>query len=340
MKKFLALFMTLAMIVILLSACGEKPGEDTTTSEPESSSDVAVNASEGSSESASSEANPSQTDNTGTDNASADDSTTPIETSQKDHAASENSTSTTGTIGSEIKVNGMTPPINGSVADIITFFNAAANATKSAQTIKLVKYDTLDISITKFLISNKTILNYVTEQISGLKKNRDKFTETFVNGKGTESTGRTALHFLPVQDQSYMSQLKPDYVAAATCVKKGDTWEVRISIKEESVNGLNSPPMHGSCMDTMDKLVNLDELPSQIKIEPEETTVTYLKPSKAQYGGVGEDYNLCVTINPNGKLNTYLYYEPMKLEGKVRVMGIKGDAAMEGYFKIDMEFKW
>ena len=242
------------------------------------------------------------------------------------------------------KVNGLTPPVNGSVADIVAFYNASANATKSSPKVKLEKYDTLNIAAEKLFTDNKTIMGWLGGLIEDLNKDRQKFTETFVNGKGTESTGRTIKNFIPVTDQDYMSRLKPEYVQSASCVQKGSGWEIKISLKEETAGILSPAPQHGSCMDTLEMVLNPNDLPKELTVE-DGAVATYSVPNKSQFGGKGEDYSVYAVVNPNGKLDAYKNYEPVRLVGRASVKlsilpKFGGDLILVGYFKTEVDFHW
>ena len=347
MKKLIALLLATAMCLGFV-ACGDKDNPEATTTESTTapSDTAAIGAddttappqtdADGSTLSTTTTTAPPQTD--------ADGSTLPTTTAAPTTTDQYGSTAPTTPPPTnppvDGKVNGLIPPVNGSVAEIVAFYNAAANATKAAPRVKLEKYDTTQIIVEKFLVSWKWVMELITNALADVQTDREKYTETFVNGKGTESEGRTIKKFLPVTGQDYMSALKPEAVKSASCVKKGSGWEIKIVLKEETAGIVSPAPQHGSCMDTLEMVLNPNDLDPQFAVEPG-AMATYQLPGKSQFEGKGEDYSLCASVNASGKLDNYQNYMPCRLVGKVKVKGFGPfDLTLAGYFKTEIRFSW
>ena len=138
-------------------------------------------------------------------------------------------------------------PVGGSTAQIVAFYNQTANAVKSTKNITVKRHDktegTVNIpAIAKAFMGDGADMDPNSEETK---------TESFVNGKGTKDTSLTLKNFLPVRGQDYVSQLKASYVKSASCVKQGDGWIIKITLKDESnIDGFeNLPDTYTSCMD-------------------------------------------------------------------------------------------
>jgi hypothetical protein len=207
-------------------------------------------------------------------------------------------------------------PVNGSVAEIVKFYNTVANATKAQKNFSVRKNEKLDCHVTEGAL---TILDGA---ISSLRKDNPNMTETFKNGKGTINPDRTPQSFLPPDNKTYMSRLQPEWVKSATCKVKGKGWEIKLVLKTETVPAKTGvPKQHQSCMETLD--VDWNDLPVTVL---DSTTAT------------NYDATITALVDPGGQILDELHiYEPVKVQGQVQVL-VPLDMTVEGYWKQDIWF--
>lgn len=224
---------------------------------------------------------------------------------------------------------GLTAPVGGSIADIVSFYNQHANATKEYQgKITVQRKMGTKTEITKFLPGLKGILQGVLDR---QLKDKDE-TKTFVNGKNPGDSNDTLEKFLPRSAGQKMSTLKPEGVKTATCVADGNGWKVVITLKKEVMNGIDTiPPHHSSVMDPLE-------------IDNESMDPFTLGDGQVIYGQIKEPNNggtLSAKVNPNGYLDYLKLDAPLQISGK---LGYKGSLNIEtvivGTFWGDLTFTY
>ncbi len=346
MKRFTAIVFA-CILALLCTACTDKKDQQNTTTTENGGSTALTTAGNNAQESTSA----TQPESSTAPETSEGETTTQADTGTTDpqnQSAAPNGQTTTdpavrpteqGDHTGAQQTAGKQAPVNGSVAEILTFYNAAANNTKQQKNFTVVTKGKLDCKIKELITTNKLVISGANKLLESLFKD-EEFTETFKDGKGTQRTDKTPNTYLPVKNQDYMSKLTPADVLSASCTPKGDGWEVKIVIKEETVSPITPPPMHYKGMDTMDKEINLADLPNGITIH-EDAKATYLVPDKSQMSGAGRDYSVRGIVNKNGTLDEYSFYEPLLLFGQAQMyVPIWLDVSIEGYFISDITFTY
>ena len=121
-------------------------------------------------------------------------------------------------------------PVNGSIAQVVAFYNTHANAVKAAERITVKKHNvrnmTMDIPAVLKALMPKSFDPNANETI----------TETFVNGKGIKDAARRLNDFLPVNGTTDVSRLKVSHVQSAVCTEQGEGWAVSIKLKNEPMD--------------------------------------------------------------------------------------------------------
>jgi len=223
----------------------------------------------------------------------------------------------------------LSAPVGGSIADIVTFYNRHANATKE-YTGKITVHRKIGTvtKITKMTVGFKQLLQTVLDR---QLKDKDE-TKTFVNGKNPNDSNDTLEKFLPRSAGQKMSTLTPAGVKFASCVLDGSGWKVTITLKKEVMTGVDvAPPYHSSVMDPL-------EIDSK-SLDPftlGDGQVVYGQTSAPNNGGT-----LTAKVNPNGYLDYLKLDAPLQISGK---LGYKNtgnlDTVIDGKFWGDMTFTY
>ena len=161
-------------------------------------------------------------------------------------------------------------PVNGSKADIVSFFNKYATAMKQYTgkvTVKRVQGTTSKIN--KMNPDKLLGIDLISKAEPLLPNDYPKTsTKTFNGGKASDGT--TLAKFLPADDLKAYN-VPAEGVKSATCVKQGSGWKVSITLVPESGTGLQYvPKYHSKCFDTL-TLTEDDFSP----FKPKSTTVNY-----------------------------------------------------------------
>lgn len=138
-------------------------------------------------------------------------------------------------------------PVNGSKAQIVSFYNQYANELRNYSDKVTVQKTDGTVTVINSISGGALVKNLAKDMLPN--DYTAKPTMTFVNGK----SGDTSLaRHLPRGKQSKMSVLQPEGVASATCVPSGGGWKVTIALKPESVDQLSGVPKYtAQCMDTL-----------------------------------------------------------------------------------------
>ncbi len=138
-------------------------------------------------------------------------------------------------------------PVNGSKAQIVSFYNQYANELRNYKGKVTVKKSDGTKTVINSISGGALVKNLAQDMLPN--DYSAKPTLTFVQGK---SGGTSLAKHLPRGKQAKMSVLQPEGVASATCVKSGSGWKVTIALKPESVNQLSGVPKYtAQCMDTL-----------------------------------------------------------------------------------------
>lgn len=218
-------------------------------------------------------------------------------------------------------------PVNGSISQIVEYYNKAANASKSTKNFTATRKETMTGEI---LEGTNTILKTIAVGAGLLDTVNDSRTNTYVFKNGVTTDGKSAKDNLPVMGQNNMSSLKASYVKSATLTKSGSTYVVNIKLKDEKVIGLADAKQYHSCMDTID--VGLDQIAEYGEIDGKNTTSNY------------KNGSIKAVVNTAGKLNSVTLYEELTIYGKVRapkyLVNNWVNANVGGSYKQDITFKW
>lgn len=207
------------------------------------------------------------------------------------NATSETASEATTEAAADIKA-----PIGGTIAEIVTFYNDRANATKAySGKVKIDKKDGTSSTLDEISIG---FLRGTAEDMlpNDYPKTASK---TFTNGKASD--GGSIKDFIPVDGDAKMSKLSASGVSKATCAETAKGWKITLTLKSESGNDVNfKPPYHASCMDTL-------------ALTAEDLEPFTLKNAKVTYKGA----TLTAEINKDGYVTFFDVNMPVLVEGNL-----------------------
>jgi len=185
------------------------------------------------------------------------------------------------------------------IAEIVTLYNNAANATKAYKgVVKATKYSGTTTKINSMSPDMKVLKDKAKEMLPN--DYEKKASITFKNGKDIKGK-ETLVRYLPRDGEAKMSVLQAAGVKSATCTKTGTGWKIVITLKAETVNSLNKKPKyHAQCMDTLN-MSDDDLKPFKLTGSP---TVTYT-----------DKTTIISTVNAKGLLNNVHVAEPARIKG-------------------------
>ncbi len=198
-----------------------------------------------------------------------------------------------------------TAPIGTDITKIVTAYNQYANATKAYKgTVKVVKSSGTNTLINTLKPDMKILRDKANEMLPNDYKAQPDV--TFTNGSGTfvengETKTTTLLKHLPRDADEKMSVLEPAGVKSASCVVSGSGCKITLTLKAETVSGLNGiPKYHAQCMDTLE-MKDSDLEPFKLTGDP---TVTYTDAT-----------TIICTVNANGLMTDIHISEPAQIKG-------------------------
>lgn len=240
-----------------------------------------------------------------------------------------NSGSNTAKPGSTNTATGA--PVGTDIAKIVTYYNAAANATKAYKgTMKLtiVQGSSTKITETSFNDAIKAIGNKLLPNDYPTNK-----TFTVKNGQGTgynerkkENENKSIDKILPIDDSPKMSTLVPAGVQSASCTKVSNGYKVVIKLKPETVTSFSQKPKHhSSCMDVLD-ITDED-------IKPFTANSMNIKYTGATLTAVVNDKNMLASFNVN---------EPMYITGNLEYskLRVSGSVVLDASWRQDVKFAY
>ena len=199
-------------------------------------------------------------------------------------------------------VNVITADAFASIKAIVTAYNNAANATKKEMNFSVTRNETFDVKLTKVDAGNLAYNYALTKVVESLLKDVNKTSvtpETFKNGVGTVNTGKTPQNFLPVQNQTYMSALKPEYVKSASY--SSSTY--KITLMPETIGVMADAPQHHTGMDTLD--LGMEDIAQYGTIDHTVSSLTY------------NGATITATANAKGLLDSLVFDISASADGKV-----------------------
>ncbi len=187
----------------------------------------------------------------------------------------------------------------GTIAEIVTGYNTAANATKAYKAQVAITDSGQVTSVINKITGGSVVKNIAEDMLPNFYW--DNQTETFINGEYTYNTNHTLDDHLPVCGQQYMSILEPAGVSSAYCIQEGTGWKYKIVLAPETVNSLEGVPKYRSqCMDYLE-VDNNDLAPFSAK----SATVNYTEAT------------ITATVNAAGLLETLHMEIPANIIGKL-----------------------
>ena len=309
MKRLFALMLALAMI-FAFAACKNDAGKDdeNTTAADAAGADVSAG-----DETAApvDDSNAPVTDDTGsTVPATGDEASTAADPQKAD----ETQGGSTGGQTAEV----INAPVNGSKADIVSFFNKYATAMKQYTGKVTVKR----VQGTTSKINSITGGDAVKDKAEPLLPNDYPQTSTKTFNGGKASDGTTLAKFLPADDLKAYN-VPAEGVKSATCVKQGSGWKVSITLVPESGTGLQYvPKYHSKCFDTL-SLSEDDFKP----FTPKSTTVNY------------QSGTYTFVLGADGKITSISVSEPANVVCKLSLI-ISIDADFTGTWRQDYTFTY
>ena len=209
-------------------------------------------------------------------------------------------------------------PVNGSKADIVSFFNKYATAMKQYTGKVTVKR----VQGTTSKINSITGGDAVKDKAEPLLPNDYPQTSTKTFNGGKASDGTTLAKFLPADDLKAYN-VPAEGVKSATCVKQGSGWKVSITLVPESGTGLQYvPKYHSKCFDTL-SLSEDDFKP----FTPKSTTVNY------------QSGTYTFVLGADGRITSISVSEPANVVCKLSLI-ISIDADFTGTWRQDYTFTY
>ena len=312
-KKLTALLAMLLAVsfVFTLAACGGDDGETTTAATTEEATDV--------------------------DNTTAADETTGTDVSETGTDVSETGTdvSETGTDASTTvkpdetpaKPTVITAPVNGSMSQVLTFYNKYANAMKSYKGKVTVTKKSGTVSTIKSITGGSVVKNLALKMLPN--DYEQKPTYTFTNGKSNKDN-KSLSSWLPRDYSPLMSELSPtgaNGVKSATCVTSGSGWKVTIVMKDDNTSGANAlsdkPKYVSKCMDTLD-------------LKAKDLEPFILENANVNYTGC----TIVAVFNAQGLMTKLDVTTPANITGKLKygIIGINADVT--GTYKGNYTFTY
>lgn len=190
----------------------------------------------------------------------------------------------------ETTLAAVTAPVGGSAADILAYYNTAANQLKTYEgnmSVKRVQGTTSNLE--------EISIELARGVVEGILPN------DWPQEKTVSTDGAGAKDLFPVDDKPYTSALTVDGVKSATCTQDGNGYKVVITLVSEKGNDINfKPKHHGSCMDTL-ALTQEDLDPLTIN----ECEITYTGAT------------ITAKIDEYGRVTSLVVNEPVVIEGTV-----------------------
>ena len=211
-------------------------------------------------------------------------------------------------------------PVNGTIAQIVKYYNDHANATKAYKgTVKIVKSEGSTSKFTKLPGGISLFKNQLNKMLANATGEPKHFNKTFTNG--VSSDGDKLIKFLPPSGQTYMSALQPAGVKSATCKAVSGGYKVDIKLIQEVV-GYNGKPKWHDC--TMDTLTVKDK-----DVEPFE--IVKDNSCKFDYKGA----TISAVFDTQGRLKSLNIFEPVHITATLK-KGISLNVEIDGSWKQDI----
>lgn len=235
-------------------------------------------------------------------------------------------------------------PLNGSISQIVQYYNYCANLSKAEKSFKATKRELTKLTIDDISDIKPESLNTDTIRNAALslgnniaQKNIAKqytgktVTEVFSNGNPTMGK-ETKNDFFPILHSSYMSTLNTSGVKSATCTKDGNGYRITIILKPEQGTLTQQPPAHAACTNYL----RLDALDLN-GLDINQATLNYVNSKN-------EGSTVIAKVNKNYHLE-YMYTN-MSIQGQgtggMNVLGfnISATTKLHGTYTEEIHFYW
>lgn len=305
MNKSLRLVALLMALVLCLSlaACGGKGEEETTTNAPENTTDaIDVVA-------------PTQEQETTAESTTAADETTTA-ADETTTAATETTVAEESSAAPTTEAAGIAQPAN--TAEIVALFNNSANAVRTEKPGYVCNVTNF---VNKVTVHNSKPLQKIADTALNFI-NADPSTETVAKGASHNGFGAPST--------SYASALNASSVKNATCTKSGDTYKIRIDLKNETLADLPKDASTTNTGKAMPVLGAKDVYEQTDKIPG--VSITKFAPT---YTGC---YIVCTVDATTGKMISCTYFWRSVNVVEAKVIGITAGADVD--FAIQREYKF
>lgn len=274
MKKITAIVLALVFALgacFMFASCGGNDNAETTTTTAAEEITEAVNE--------------------GTDETVAPVQSEAVQTSDESQTAAESTTA-----GETTTLPAVEAPVGGSIAQIVEYYNKAANGAKTYS-------GTMKVKRTQGTVSSleEISIELARSIVEGILPNDYPQTKTLTFTNGKASSGEKAAAFFPVDDKPYTSALTPAGVKSASCAKQGNGYKVVITLVSEKGNDINFVPKHhSSCADTL-------------ALTQEDLDPLTINKCEITYTGA----TITATVDEFGRITTLNISEPVVIVGTV-----------------------
>ena len=261
------------------------------------------------------EVDPASTSGSG-DLTNVDETTASFEMQTTKEPESATEAATTGTVSLETTQSTTAAPTlpvqpkkPEAIPEIVAYYNTAANKVKTEKP----GYRCLEATLIRDVSCSNRLLNRLAPTIIGMFLSEELQEEAVVTKGASHSN-------FPVEKQNWSSRLEPQAVQSATCIEKGETYEIEIWMKPEA---LPEPPKdrtttrHGKLMNVLEYHEIFDEIEKfsfLLKIESFQPT----------YRG---SYVKCTVDKASGMPITATYYFSTDVVVVAKVAGLNIDAS-------------
>ena len=337
--RIIALLTSLVMLFSLVACTGDKNDETTEKTTDTVATEIVTNE-EGKTEIVTVDDKTGENSTTDKEDKTTDknsDKTTSDKATNNDKTTTNNKTTNNNGTTKPTTKKTESAPVNGTVAEIVSFYNNAANRTKSRDFTANKKEQTT--VIIDSLSSDSDFFNKYEEKIISLGNSViNRLTgkgkpvivdEKFDKGKPTISdVSKNA--WIPIMENSKMSTLTPDGVKSASCKKDGDGYIVTIVLKPEKGTLKVPPKHHAQCVNYLRlEALDLGIFSDNIK----QAEMNYIDSTNSGTKFVAK-------INKNNTLDYFNTYMTIKGSGTGTLFGLTATAKLHGTYTAEIKFKW
>ena len=222
-----------------------------------------------------------------------------------------------------------------SLEEVLNAYNKTANDTKAQKDFSVTRVEDTKVEVTKLdagFIYTPILRGILPSLLADVNK-KVTTAETFKDGVGTINTGKTPQNFLPVQNQPYMSALKPESVQSASMVPYDGGLLFKITLKPEKIGIMDDAPMHHSGMDVLQ--FGIEDIAQYGTIDTSVSSMTYngaVITAASNADGLLKTVDYDITATADGRI-TKLTYESININQNITV-------SLAGGMKQTYTFVW